>query len=647
MELFKPGRIGKLQIKNRIIMAVNGNYGEADPDGGLSSRAIDSYVTQAKGGVGLITAGHIYAENEVENHLDGSWSRTPRIDSSVYTLKWSILADAVHDYGAKLSVQLSAGLGRMAFVAALRLHGAVAPSTQPCYWDPNVIARELTIEEIKKIAKALGEATARLKGAGIDAIELHGGAGHLIDQFLSPIWNKRKDKYGGDLEGWIRFPLEIIASIKATAGEDFPVIFAHSIKNYVEGGRDIEESLEMARRFEQAGVNAIHATAGCYEYRRFINPSIYQPSGCSVGMAEATKRAVSIPVITFGKLGHPEVAERVLSEGKADFIALARPLLADPEWPNKVREGSWDDIRPCIACHNGCLGRLLQDKYVSCAVNPAAGMEREFALRPAERCKSVLVIGGGPGGMEAARVAASRGHQVTLWEKSDHLGGNLVPASVPDFKENLRRLIDYLSTQIRKLGVDIKLGTTATPEMVQEMAPQVVIIATGATPIIPKIPGVDKSKVSCATDILMGSKDVGKTVVVVGGGLIGCEVAAFLAGKSKQVTLIEMMDSLAADVNVVNRDQLMMMLAERNIEMLTNTTTSEIIDGGVIVNGKSGEKRELKADGVVLAVGLESQDSLQQALMGKVAELRAIGDCVQPRKVIDAIWEGFRFARLI
>ncbi|MFC1983408.1 FAD-dependent oxidoreductase [Chloroflexota bacterium] len=647
MKLFESGRIGKLQIKNRIVMIVNGNYGEADPDGGLSSRAIDGYVARAKGGAGLLTAGHIYVENEVENHLDGPWSRAPRIDSSVYTLKWSMLADAVHDYGAKLSVQLSAGVGRMAFVGALRLHGAVAPSTQPCYWDSNVMARELTIEEINKITKAVGEAAARLKDAGIDAVELHGGAGHLIDQFLSPVWNKRKDKYGGDLEGWIRFPLEIIASIKAAAGEDFPVIFAHSIKNYVEGGRDIDESLEMARRFEQAGVNAIHATAGCYEYRRFINPSIYQPSGCSVGIAETTKRAVSIPVIAFGKLGNPELAESVLSEGKADFVALARPLLADPEWPNKVREGGWDDIRPCIACHDGCLGRLLQDKYVSCAVNPAAGMEREFALRPAERCKSVLVVGGGPGGMEAAMVAASRGHRVTILEKSDHLGGNLVPASVPDFKKDLRDLIKYLSTQIMKLGVDVKLGTEATPELVQRMAPEVLIIATGATPIIPKIPGVDKSKVSCAIDVLMGNKDLGETVVVVGGGMIGCEVAAFLAGQGKKVTLIEMMDSIATDVNVVNRDQLMIMLAERNIEMLTNTTASEITDSGVIVNGKSGGRGELKADGVVLAMGLESQDGLQQALMDEVAELRAIGDCVQPRKVINAIWEGFRFARLI
>lgn len=647
MKLFEPGRIGKMQTKNRLVMAVNGNNTKADPDGMMSWRAIDAYVTQAKGGVGLLTVGHFYVENEVENHLDGPWSITPRTDSVVYVSNWSILADAVHDYGAKLAVQLSPGYGRMVLADYSRLHGAIAPSAQPCFFDPRVIARELTIKEIEKLVKAMGEGAARLKVAGIDAVELHGGAGHLIDQFLSPCWNKRKDRYGGGLEGRIRFALEIIASIKEAAGEDFPIIFRHSLKNFVEGGRDVAESLEMARRFEQAGVDAIHAAAGCYEHRRFINPAIYQPAGCSVGWAEAAKGAVSIPVITFGKLGYPELAERVLKEGKADFIALARPLLADPEWPNKAREGRWDDIRPCIGCHDGCLGRQYQGKYPSCAVNPASGLERELALRPAEKPKSVLVVGGGPGGMEAAMIAASRGHRVTLWERNAHLGGNLIPASVPDFKEDLIALTKYLSTQIIKLGVDVKLGVEATPELIQQMAPEVLIIATGATPIIPEIPGVDKGIVSHAIDVLVAGKDVGDTVVVIGGGLIGCEVAMFLAGKGKRVTVVEMLDRLADNVNGVNRGQLMMMMAERNITMLAGTTALGITDSGVIVNGKQGKKKDLKADAVVLAVGLKSQDGLQQALAGKVPELRAIGDCVQPRKIMDAMWEGFRFARLI
>lgn len=648
MKLFESGKIGKLELKNRIIVAVNGIRGEADPDGNLSLRAIDRYVSYAKGGAGLITVGHIHVENEVENHLDGVWSNKPRIDSAVYIKRWSILADAVHDYGAKLSVQLSAGFGRMMYPDVLNKNKSpIAPSSQPCYWNPEIIARELTVEEIKKLVKAMGEAAARLKAAGVDAVELHGGAGHLIDQFLSGVWNRRKDEYGGDIKGRIRFVLEIIDSIKTAAGADFPVTIRHSLKNYIEGGRDFQESLEMARYFEKAGIDAIHATAGCYEYRRFANPSTYQPAGNVVCMAEMVKEAVSIPVIAFGKLGNPELAEKVLQEEKADFIALARPFLADPEWPNKTRNGKWDDIRPCIGCHDGCLQRSLENKYVSCAVNPAAGMEKELALKPAEKSKSVLVVGGGPGGMEAAIVAAYRGHKVTLLEKDSKLGGNLLTASVPDFKKDLRDLARYLSNQMAKLGVNVKFGVEATPELIEKMAPDAVIIAAGAAPIVPRIPGIGMSRVISAVDLFNSKKDIGQTAVIVGGGVVGCEAAAFLSGKGVKVTVVEMTGKLAADLNVMNRNELMEILAERNIETLLNTTVSEITDDGVILSEKSGERRELKADGVVIAVGLRSRDSLYKALTGKVDELYAIGDCVKPRKIMAAMWEGYRLARLI
>jgi len=477
VELFELGKIGKLQTKNRIVMAPMGLTGLTEPDGRISDRGIDYYVARAKGGVGLITTGSVAVEQEIENDLyEGLWSFRPRIDREIYVSQWSVLANALHDYGAKLSIQLTAGAGQMASPHMLRSQGAVAPSAQPCLWDSKVIARELTIEEIEKLVRAFGLAAILVKNAGIDAIELHAHGGYLFDQFMTPLWNKRKDKYGGDLEGRLRFPLEVVASIKAAVGEDFPVVYRYSIKHYIEGGREVEESQEIARRLEQAGVDAVHASGGGFGSQLH---RAYQPPGNMVDLPEAVKKVVSIPVIAVGRLGKPEVAEKVLREGKADFIALGRPLLADPEWPNKVKEGRLDDICPCIGCHDGCYGQMSQHKYLSCTVNPATGMEREFTLKPAEKQKSVLVIGGGPGGMEAAMVAASRGHQVILWEKSNQLGGNLIPASVPDFKEDLRLLISYLSTQIRKLGVDIKLGRSATPEMVQEMAPEVVIIATG------------------------------------------------------------------------------------------------------------------------------------------------------------------------
>ena len=491
MKLFERGKIGTLELKNRIIVAPNGIRGEANPDGNLSDRAIDRYVSYARGGAGMITVGHLHVENEVESHLDGVWSNKPRIDSAVYKLQWGILADAVHDYGAKLAVHLSAGFGRMAYPDTVSTNEVVAPSSQPCYWNPKITARELTLDEIGRLIDAMGAAALRLKSVGVDAVDLHASAGHLIDQFLSGIWNKRTDAYGGSTAGRARFLIDIVAKIKACCGQDFPVTVRMSLKNYIEGGRDFEESFEIMKLLEQNGVNAIHAAAGCYEYRRFQNPSTYQPAGVSVRFAELAKSAVSIPVITFGKLGDPELAEKVLSEGKADFIALARPFLADSEWPNKAKAGKWDDIRPCIGCHDGCLQRSLENKYVTCAVNPAAGMERALALSPAEQTKRVLVVGGGPGGMEAARVAALRGHRVTLLEKNSRLGGALLTASVPDFKQDLRTLIRYQSKQLANLGVDVRLGVEATPEIVKEYSPDAVFVATGASPVIPRIPGIE------------------------------------------------------------------------------------------------------------------------------------------------------------
>jgi 2-enoate reductase len=647
MKLFEPGKIGKLEVKNRIVMAPMGIIGLVELDGRISQRGVDYYVARAKGGVGLITTGMTYVEHGVASSFiptSEMWSFLPRIDEIGYKPRLAELADAVHDYGTKISIQLTAGLGR---VAMPHYKIPAAPSAVPLKWDPKKLARELTIEQIKKLIAAFGPAAALAREAGMDAIELHGHEGYLLDQFQTALWNKRTDKYGGDLEGRLRFPLEVIETIKKAVGRDFPVIYRYGIRHYIEGGREDEESLEMAKRFETEGVDALHVDAGCYETWHWPHPPTYQPPGCMVDCAEIVKKVVSIPVFAVGKLGYPELAERVLQEGKADFIVLGRALLADPEWPNKVREGKWDEIRPCIGGHDGCMFRVTRRKYISCTVNPATGNERELTLKPAEKSKSVLVVGGGPGGMEAARVAALRGHQVTLWEKNDRLGGNLIPASVPDFKSDLRVLINYLSNQLRKLNVDVRLGKEGTLEMIQEMCPDVVIVATGATPIIPKIPGAEKSIVATAIDVLLGKKDVAENIVVVGGGLIGCETAAFLAGKGKKVTIVEMVSDIIPDEYEASRSMIKEMFEKGEVEVLTDTTLLEIDDDGVIVDGKPEGKRKLEADSVVLAMGMKPRKKLEQALEGKVAEVRAIGNCAEGRKVIDAMWEAFRFARLI
>jgi len=366
-----------------------------------------------------------------------------------------------------------------------------------------------------------------------------------------------------------------------------------------------------------------------------------------VDMAEMTRKVVNIPVMAVGKLGYPELAERVLQEGKADFIMIGRALLADPEWANKVKDGRLEDICPCIGCHEGCFARIGTGKYLSCAVNPTTGMERELTIKPAEKKKSVLVVGGGPSGMEAARVAALRGHKVTLWEKGNALGGNLIPASTPDFKQDYRRLINYLSTQIKKLGVTIELKKEATLEQIQKMEPEVIFIATGSTPIIPEIPGVEKGKVGTATDVLLGRKEAGESVVVIGGGLVGCETALYLAQQGKRLTIVEILDSVARDMFAVNRMHLLKLLADTDVRILTGANPLEITDEGVTIADKDGKRNTLKADTVVLALGLKPNRRLEETLRDKVPEIYAIGDCVEPRKVINAIWEGFRFARLI
>ena len=643
MKLFEPGNIGALRVKNRIVMAPMGILGLFDTDGGLLPRAIEYYERRAAGGAGLIITSLFYTSREIEQIDDKGMSSAPRADSFFYVSRFSELADAVHHHGCKIAVQLTAGMGRVLPHFFFREHPPVAPSPLPCFWKPSVTTRALTTEEVERLVQSFALAAMLLRTAGMDAVELHGHEGYLMDQFTTALWNQRADKYGGSLEGRLRFPLEIIRAIKNFVGKDFPVIYRYSVTHYLPGGREIEESLQMAKILKQAGVDAFHVDAGCYESFHWAHPPTYQPPGCLVNMAEAIKKVVDTPVIAVGKLGYPELAEKVLREGKADFIAMGRSLLADPDWANKVRERRPEDIIPCIGDHDGCLGRVLTGKYVSCTVNPQTGMEKRYALQPATQRKSVLVIGSGPGGMEAARVAALRGHKVTLWEKGDQLGGNLIAASVPDFKADLRLLLEYLRTQLKKLKIRVELGKMATASAVEKMKPQVVIVATGSSHSVPDIPGAQGNNVVTATEALLGHKAIGDRVIVIGVGLIGCETALFLAQQRKQVTLVARRDALAEDVFHANRQMLLLLLSQNKVEIKTGFPLASIGAQGVLGWGDE----ELRADSVVLATGLKSESGLLRELKGRVPELYAIGDCVMPRKIIDAIWEGFHASRLL
>ncbi len=647
MKLFESANIGKLVLKNRIVMAPMHIGSILETDGRLSERGIEYYAARAKGGTGLLIAGMVRVDRKVEPIPDLQWTDF-MADRRMYMWRINELAEAVHDYGAKMALQLTAGWGRNAYLEVIRNVGAVFPSAAPCFRDTSIMAREITTEEVEHLVKAFEISAEMVSRAGIDAIEIHGHDGYLLDAFTDALWNKRTDKYGGDLEDRLRFPLEVIEAVKRGAGKNFPIIYRLSLTHPIDGGRGIEEGLKICRQLEGAGVDALDIDTGCYEVRYWAIPPTTQPPGCMVHLAESVKKVVKVPVIIAGKLGYPELAEKILQEGKADFIALGRPLIADPEWPNKVREGRLEDICPCIGENEGCVGRGQQNKYISCAVNPASGRERELAIRPAEKVKSVLVVGGGPAGMEAARVAALRGHKVTLWEKSGALGGNLIAASVPDFKDDYRKLLNYLSTQVKKLGVNVELRKEATPELIQKMKPDVVFLATGGTPIIPDIPGTQKEKVVAAVDVLLGKKQIGEWAVVVGGGLVGCETALFLAQRGRKITIIEILDSVAPDLFSSNRQHLLKLLTEANVKILTDTRVLEITDEGIVVVDQYDKKSTIEAHTVVFAVGLKPEDKISgDALRDKVPDFHIIGDCTEPRKVMDAIREGFRTARLI
>ena len=644
MKLFEPGQIGRLKIKNRIVMAPMVPWGLVEPDGMISERGIDYYSERAKGGAGLITTGAAITKPDLEYRRV---RRMFRADNPQVIPRLRELVDAVHRYDAKISIQLTPGTGRVIFPMAASQ--PVGPSVLPNVWDLSVMTRELTTEEVEALVRSFENAARIVKESGADAIELHGHEGYLIDQFMTSLWNRRQDKYGGDLEGRLRFALEIVEAIKAEAGADFPVIFRYAVRHYIEGGREIEESLEIARRMEKAGVDALHVDAGCYDDWYWPHPPNYQPPGCMVDMAEAVKKAVSIPVIAVGRLGYPELAEAVLGEGKADFIALGRPLLADPEWPLKAREGRLNDIVPCIGDHDGCLGRTtVRGAHLSCTVNPACGNERASTITPADKPKYVIVVGGGVAGMEAARVAALRGHKVRLYEKSEKLGGHLIEASAPEFKDDLRLLRNYYQTQIEKLRVIVKLGKEATPELIKEEKADVVIVATGSTPIIPGIPGIEKDKVVTAVDLLLGRKDAGEKNIVVGGGLVGCETAVYLARQGKRVTIVEMLENILRDIFEANRQHLFKLLAESGVCVLTDAQLTRVTDDGVvIVNKRRRYQAHIQADTVVLAVGLKPEVHLAKALEGEVSEVHSIGDCRDPRKILDAIWSAFHTARAI
>ncbi len=495
-----------------------------------------------------------------------------------------------------------------------------------------------------EIEEAFGQAALRAVLAGFELIEIHGAHGYLITNFLSPHTNKRNDMYGGSLENRMRFLLEIVNTIRGKIGPDFPLTVRLSGSDYEPDGFGIEETIQICKTLENRGIDGIHVSGGDHHQMIHQVSPMAINRGHNVWAAEAIKKEISIPVIASGSITTPEYAEEIIASGKGDFVGLGRPLWADQYWTKKAIEGHPEDIRPCIRCNEGCLERtFFRFRAVTCGVNPTIGREGDLQITPAEKPKRVVVIGGGPGGMEAARVCALRGHKVTLFEKRK-LGGVLNEASVPEFKSDIRFFQQYLTTQMKKLKVGI-IEKQAKVDMFDGTNYDVAIVAIGAKPAKLNIPGIDRAMVYEAVDILNNNRNEGEKVVVVGGGLVGSEVAMFLSEQGKDVTIVEMLDEIMKDCAVTDKIAYFERIADDKIKVITSHKLEEIKENSVVIADKAGRRCELETDTVVMAIGYSAQHELYEQLKKETEmEVYSIGDCVVPGKIYDAIHTAYKTA---
>ena len=635
MKLFTKGPIGKMELKNRIVMAPMGT--SSDSDGGFSVRTIRYFEERAKGGTGLIITGRMASITDYEGFSQGALTNYHHVS------RLSFLAEHVHMYGAKLCVQIGPGLGRL--MGKDPYNAPYSASAIPSYFFPNLTCRVLTVDDINKITDRVGYSAKLAKDAGADSVEMHAYGSYLADQFLTPVWNKRTDQYGGSLENRTRFLGECLEAVQRYCGPDFPQIVKFTPTHMYPGFRELEEGVAIAQLLERWGAHALHVDTGCYEvwYRQI--PTVYQQPGCQVFAAEAVKKAVNIPVITQGKLSDPVLAEQVLAAGKADFIALGHQHLADPMYAKKVKEGRYDDIVPCIGC-NECLRVGGLGRHYTCAVNPECQHEIDFPLTPAEGKKLVLVIGGGPGGMSAAMTAARRGFAVELWEKSDKLGGLLLAAGAPEFKQDVLKYVQYCITQINKLGVVVRYNKEATAAEIAQANFDKVIIATGAQPVIPPIPGVENAK--RATDVLLDKAAAGEKVVIIGGGLVGCETALDLAYRGKEVTVLEIQPGILASVVEAKNNVLSLrdMIKESSVQVIAGVQVKNVAIDSVTYE-QEGQDITILSDTVVVAAGFTALSPIGAELEEMGFEATVIGDAMQPGKIVDAVSGGYHAVRLL
>ena len=642
----EPISIGKVTLKNRLFMApMDTGFGNL-PNCIFTPAGIEYFVRRAQGGFGLLFSGG--------TGVDGKVDGTPCIldDPRQFVAVGKTINERLRPYGCKMFVQLTMNIGRNA--------GMKSPSPLPAWRNPSVITEELTVEEIHTKVEEMAQAASLVREAGYAGIDIHAlHWGHLLDSFALAFMNHRQDEYGGSLENRLRLCKEIAEAIKKACGKDFPLTMRMALKSYMkdfdkasfdgteEVGRTLEEAIAIAKLLEAYGYDALSTDVGTLDGYYHAMPPSYIPMGSSLDLAAEVKKAVSIPVLCGSRFADPDIIEQALAEGLVDAAVVGRQAIADPDFANKVLTGKPETVRTCIACNQGCIWGYFTRGRVSCAVNPEVGREGQAAMIPALEKKNVVVVGGGLAGMEAARIAVLRGHKVTLYEKSAVLGGNLIAAGAHDFKREVAQLNEYFKQQMRMLPIDIHLNTEIDAESLKKLNADAVILATGSVPVMPaSIPGIDLPQTLSSIEACLQTKSVGQSVVVCGGGLVGCELAYGYAKEGKAVTIVEALDDilLVNDVPDMNKMMLQDAFEHYGVRILTQARLQEITSEGAAVLKSDGTKEIIAADNVVMAIGFRPLSSLAPQLSGCGFAVYEIGDGNAVGNVLTCIQDAYEIA---